>query len=269
MHTFWIRWFIIVLVGLSLPSYANELLEMKVINQDTGRALQTYPYHGKTYVAGQPDQRYAIRLTNRTQNRILAIVSVDGINAISGETASPKQAGYVLSPYQQMEVAGWRKSDTEIAQFYFTSLPDSYAARTDRPDNVGIIGVAVYREKEPLPPPPMMNNQYDGNQPSRHDSQESNRGHMGEASAGRMAAVPSAAAPMKQAERLGTGHGERQYDPVTTTTFRRASDQPAEIVALRYDSTEHLIQMGVIRRPKHPPEPQAFPNQYVPDPPRR
>ncbi len=269
MRTLWIHWIMMVFWGAALPAYAHDLLDMKIISHDTGRALQTYPHHGKTYIAGQPEQRYAIRLINRTPNRILAIVSVDGINAVSGETASPKQAGYVLSPYQQMDVAGWRKSDDEVAQFYFTSLPDSYAARTDRPDNVGIIGVAVYREKAPSPPPPRMDPQYDGDRPSRHDSQENSRSRLGESATGRMAATPSAAAPMKQAERLGTGHGERQYDPVNTTTFIRASEQPAEMVALRYDSTEHLIQMGVIRRPKHNPEPQAFPNQYVPDPPRR
>ena len=187
-------------------------------------------------------------LINRTELRVLAVVSVDGINVISGDTASVTQSGYVLDPYQQTEVAGWRKSDNEVAQFYFTSLPDSYAARTDRPDNVGVIGVAVFREMPRVEPQ------------SRHDS---NR--MDEASAGRMAA----AAPAKQAERLGTGHGERQYDPVNTTTFIRATPQPAEVVALRYDSTEHLIEMGVLPRPKPQPDPQPFPNQYVPDPPRR
>ena len=269
MRTLLMSGIVVGFLGCSLSAYASELLEMKVISHDTGQALQTYSHHGKTYIAGKPNQRYAIRLSNHTGNRILAIVSVDGVNAISGETASPKQSGYVLSPYQKMEVAGWRKSDNEVAQFYFTSLPDSYAARTDRPDNVGIIGVAVYREKEPTPPPAITDNQYDGNRPSRHDSQESSRSRFGEAGTGRMAAAPSAAPPMKQAERLGTGHGERQYDPVNTTTFLRATEQPAEIVALRYDSTEHLIQMGVIRPPKQNSEPQAFPNQYVPDPPRR
>lgn len=269
MRTLLMRGIVVGFLGFSLSALAGDLLEMKVINQETGQALQTYRHHGKTYIAGKPNQRYAIHLRNHTGNRILAIVSVDGVNAISGETASPEQSGYVLSPYQKMEVAGWRKSDSEVAQFYFTSLPDSYAARTDRPDNVGIIGVAVFREKEPVPPPPMMNHQDDGNRPSRHDSQESSRSRMGEAALGGSGATPSAAAPMKQAERLGTGHGERQYDPVNTTTFRRSTSQPAEIVLLRYDSTEHLIQMGVIRPPKQKPEPQAFPNQYVPDPPRR
>ena len=55
----------------------------------------------------------------------MTVVSVDGINAVTGETASPDQNGYVLSPHQSFEIAGWRKSMNEVAAFYFTQLPDS------------------------------------------------------------------------------------------------------------------------------------------------
>src|SRR4029077_923714 len=48
-----------------------------------------------------------------------------------------------------VEMAGWRKSLERTAAFYFTDLGDSYAARTGRPGNVGVIGVAVFREKRP------------------------------------------------------------------------------------------------------------------------
>lgn len=81
----------------------------------------------------------------------MVVLSVDGVNVISGETAASQQSGYVLGPWEQTEISGWRKSQQEVAQFYFTALPDSYAARTERPDNVGVIGAAVFREKvEPL-----------------------------------------------------------------------------------------------------------------------
>ncbi|MBS1173827.1 MAG: hypothetical protein H6R12_2657 [Proteobacteria bacterium] len=53
----------------------------------------------------------------------------------------------MLEPYSSAEISGWRKSLEEVAQFYFTSLPDSYAARSDRPENAGVIGVAVFRER--------------------------------------------------------------------------------------------------------------------------
>ena len=46
-----------------------------------------------------------------------------------------------------MEITGWRKSLERTAAFYFTDLGDSYAARTGRPQNVGVIGVAVFQER--------------------------------------------------------------------------------------------------------------------------
>ena len=57
------------------------------------------------------------------------------------------QDGYVLDPWGFTSIAGWRKSLDRVAAFYFTSLPDSYAARTGRPDNVGVIGLALFRER--------------------------------------------------------------------------------------------------------------------------
>ena len=38
------------------------------------------------------------------------MTSVDGVNVVSGETASPSQSGYVLDPYESVEISGWRKS---------------------------------------------------------------------------------------------------------------------------------------------------------------
>src|SRR3546814_3906476 len=60
------------------------------------------------------------------------LLSVDGVNAVTGEDADPSQAGYVLAPWQSTEIDGWRKSLDEVARFRFTDLPDSYAARTGR-----------------------------------------------------------------------------------------------------------------------------------------
>ncbi|MCI1710798.1 MAG: hypothetical protein LKM39_11215 [Chiayiivirga sp.] len=110
----------------------------------------TYVHDGQTWIAGTPGHRYAVRLRNNSGERVLAVLSVDGVNAVSGETASAQQAGYVLGPWQETEVAGWRKSLNDIAQFEFTALGDSYAARTGRPHNVGVIGVAVFRERAPV-----------------------------------------------------------------------------------------------------------------------
>ncbi len=94
-----------------------------------------------------PGHEYAVRIRNCTGGRVLVVTSVDGVNVISGDTASPGQSGYVLDPWASVEIAGWRKSMERTAAFYFTDLGDSYAARTGRPQNVGVIGVAVFQER--------------------------------------------------------------------------------------------------------------------------
>ena len=112
---------------------AGMLANIEIVDRTTGRTLTTYTHEGRFYVAGTPGDRYAVRLRNRTGGRLLTVVSVDGVNVLTGDTAAPDQTGYVLSPRERTDIAGWRKSETEVAAFYFTRLPDSYAARTERP----------------------------------------------------------------------------------------------------------------------------------------
>ena len=126
---------------------------LRVIDRDAdGIDLPQYAQRGERWIAAEPGHRYALRLTNRSDRSVLVVLSVDGVNAVSGETASSDQRGYVLDPWQSAEIAGWRKSQREIAQFVFADLADSYAARTGRPDNVGVIGMAVFDEAPTIVP---------------------------------------------------------------------------------------------------------------------
>ncbi len=132
-----------------LVALAGQPVNVEIYDRTTGRLLPVYWHAGERYVAGEPGHRYEVRIRNERAGRVLTVTSVDGVNVISGETAAASQTGYVLDPFGRVEIEGWRKSLDEVAAFYFTSLPDSYAARTGRPDNVGVIGVAVFRERVP------------------------------------------------------------------------------------------------------------------------
>src|SRR5262249_54451873 len=132
---------------VSAAAKGGSIVDVTVIDRDTGSTLSPYRQDGKLYVAGTPGHRYAVRMYNRTGARVLTVLSDDGVNAITGQNANPDQSGYVLAPYESLEVDGWRKNMSEIAQFNFTALDNSYAARTGRPNNVGVIGVAVFRER--------------------------------------------------------------------------------------------------------------------------
>lgn len=270
----------------SSAARAANLVDVGVIDRDTGSTLPTHMHDGKLYVAGAPGHRYAVRIVNRTGARVLTVLSVDGVNAISGQSADTTQSGYVLDPYQSTEVDGWRKNMAEIAQFNFTALENSYAARTGRPGNVGVIGVAVFREKQP----PVMRERDDKiaareapmpAAPAAADAAAAPPAGLAAGStaqsAAKSAGAPASEAradngfavprPLQKQESLGTGHGARESSYASYTTFEREGSNPNEVVSVWYDSYRNLVARGVIPTPRPiAVEPQAFPNQFVPDP---
>jgi len=135
------------LLGCTQPTLAARLVDVSIVNRSTGERLTPYRHGGKLYVAGTPGDRYAVELKGRPGERVLTVLSVDGVNVLTGQTAATLQSGYVIDGGQSYAISGWRKSMDDVAQFVFTSLPNSYAALTGRPGNVSVIGVAVYREK--------------------------------------------------------------------------------------------------------------------------
>jgi hypothetical protein len=223
----------------------GRLADISVYDRNDGRWLQVYQHEGRSYVVGKPGHEYQVRVANRLREDLLAVVSVDGVNVITGQTADPSQSGYVLSPRGSLDIRGWRKSLSQTAAFYFTALPDSYAARTGRPDDVGVIGVALFRRKqEPKPVAPI----------APEAARESARGARG------------VAEPSSSDSRLGTGHGRREQSPAVHVTFERATSNPAETLTLYYDSHANLVARGVIREPVQvAPLPRPFPG-FVPDP---
>ncbi len=265
---------------LATPARAGNLLELSVVDRDSGTTLPTYVQDGRLYVPGTPGHRYAVRLSNRTGARVLAVLSVDGVNAVSGETASANQSGYVLDAWESTEINGWRKNLNEVAQFNFTSLPNSYAAQTGRPANVGVIGVAVFTERERRwiaeqrieRAPPAASRPWAKDEESSSDraAGASPAPAAGKSQAAEAQADAGLARSEPKRQRLGTGHGEREWSQVGTTQFERASNQPAETLAIWYDSYRNLAARGIIpRRPLASREPQPFPNGFVPDPPVR
>jgi hypothetical protein len=281
----------VALLGLAGGASAyvgSEPADLQVVDRDTGEPLRVWRARGRLYVAGEPGDRYALRVANRTGGRVLVVLSVDGVNVVTGQTASYAQNGYVFDPYETYDVTGWRKSRTEVAAFAFAPLSQSYAARTGRPGDVGVIGMAVFREKyveppPPPPPPPMI-------LPESRDGLD--RGAAPSTSAARRAAAaapepapPKAAAQPSDAakaygglarredERLGTAHGAREHSYVDMTTFERATRYPECVRQIEYDTYAHLVASGVIPRiMRDPVRPRPFPlapdgGGFVPDPP--
>ena len=243
--------------GASLPC-VRDLVGVAILDRDTGERLTVYSHQGQRWIAGTPGHRYAISVRSKWSGRILSVVSVDGVNVVSGETAAWGQSGYVLSPRESFDILGWRKSQDRVAGFFFTDLGDSYAARTGRPEDVGVIGVAVFREV-----------------PSASEAPSSRR----EATPAPLAPSPGEApssradigpASPKSDQILGTGHGDGETSIVATTHFDRAQERPDQVITIRYDRRDRLVAMGVISGSGGPrPFPQSASAGFVPDPPQR
>ena len=248
---------------------ARTLARVDLYDRSAGHALPIHRHRGRHYVEGRPGNEYAVRIRNCTGERLLAVLSVDGVNAVTGETASPDQSGYVIEPWGYVTVQGWRKDLDGTAAFYFSDPQDSYASRTGRPDDLGVIGVALFRER------PQRTYWLDGSDegrvasvpPAAREKAES----AGAAAESGAAADASASAPTSQRlPSLGTGHGRREYAPAERVQFERASSRPDERIALRYERRETLVAMGVLPgwRDDWHDEPEPFPAAlgFVPDP---
>ncbi len=267
-------------------SRTPTLADVQLIDRDSGERLPIYTHQGEYWVAGRPGANYAVDIRNRSSGRILAVISVDGVNALTGKTAAAKpDDGYVLNAYQQWAITGWRKSSSEVAAFYFAENSDSYASRTGRPSEVGVIGVALFREKTAPPSPTAQVTPAPAPLPRtarRSPSHESAGAAQdmaapsapvsAEASSAKSTAANTTASASKDtAPSLGTGHGAREASHTTTTQFDSASQAPAQIMRIRYDSFDKLVALGVIPRPQPVHSPNPFPasaRSYVPDPPR-
>ena len=209
------------------------------------------------WVAGDEGAAYGIRISNNCGRRILAVVSVDGVNAVTGETAGTGQGGYVVMPGQSALVEGWRKDMGTVAAFRFSAPGASYASRTGRPDNVGVLGVAFFMEK----PEPVFLSDSRANEVSSMPK---------DSAAGSPAAAPMARMESSRAKApgggLGTSHGERLDSPVSRASFERDPSGPFYVWKARYDTRQALVRAGIMPGRQVPRTPEPFPGGFVPDP---
>lgn len=244
---------------------------------------------------GSYGQRYNVRVVNRSGERVEAVITVDGRDAISGENGSFRQRGYVLDPYGSVTVEGFRQNMSEVAAFRFTSPGDSYAGRRGNVRNNGVVGVAIFRERAPAwqrRPQPIAQERF-GKAETRgpgaaprsepadllSDGDAAGGSIGGEAAAAEAAPMPDVArksrgyggagrrAPARQ--NLGTQYGESVYSNVVEVPFHRRSDRPDTVLSLYYDDVDGLRAKGVITDPDwYSGSPDPFPahRRFAPPP---
>lgn len=274
------------------------------VEDENGNSLPTFVKDGRTFLLGEPGLRYNVRVRNPTGQRVEAVLSVDGRDAMSGQPGDyVHERGYVIAAYGSLLVEGFRTSLDEVAAFRFTSPEDSYSARRGTPQNVGVIGVAFFPER--VQPQPVMRRPSPRPAPLPYDYYGYNRDR-DSASDGRSAgaapkrSAPSSApsapsfesegradrsrreakghsdlAPSGSVNNLGTQFGEARESVVTSVAFERAiPTHPALVATLRYDDADGLTARGIDLSPYRysrqvDDEPQAFPVSRFAQPPPR
>ncbi|MCX4246850.1 hypothetical protein [Paraliomyxa miuraensis] len=264
-----------------------------------GGTLPSFMHLGSLYFAGQQGERYDLRLTNNTSERVEVVVTVDGRDVISGELGNYKrQRGYVIEPWASVVVEGYRQSLDQVAAFRFSDPSSSYTAQRGSPEHAGVVGVAIFKEKRRSarkhrkalaaapPPPPYYEPYYRGEEqaPAAPDafpessSKAERRAAASEAEAADEAAparAPSptegggfAPAPSPTPRQLGTAYGETRYSAVQEVEFKRhRRRRPDAFLTVYYDSSQGLAARGInVGAPALPYEPQPFPGYAAPPP---
>jgi hypothetical protein len=169
---------------------------------------------------------------------------------------------YILEPYASYEYAGWRTGQDKINRFYFTEVPDSYAASFGDQSAMGVIAVSVFPEVQRYEPPVQSyRNQASEAAPAAPSAGLERK---------KMTAAPAAKAEMAD-RAAGTGYGRTEYSPSHTVEFDPES-RSVENIFIKYEWRSTLCKNGIINcgRPQPKPYNRLWDNGgYAPPPPGR
>lgn len=262
----------------AMAGSVGDAVEVRIISDD-GRSLPTYPVKmrsglKKVYAEAVKGDHYRIEVRNRLDRRVGLVIAVDGRNIISGDKSWLKnnERMYILEPYGSGEFAGWRTDRNRINRFYFTDVPDSYAAAFGDESAMGVIAVAAYPEQMRYEPP--YQPQSEAMPGFTREFQSRNNGAADRAPAAPAPSTDYREKKLSKSERsmesAGTGYGREEYSPSHRVSFepeRRA----VERIFVKYEWRSTLCKLGVIacERPRHRPPNRLWDHGgYAPPPPR-
>lgn len=242
-----------------------------------GKPLREYFHNDRYYVEGRDRSEFELFLRNNSGRQVEAIFSVDGLDVLDGKRANAKKTGYLVYPGQQIRIPGWRLSNDEVAHFVFSGLEDSYASSKGKKRNIGVIGVAIYYEKElynwnqyniqninwipqpnqsgilrgqgfgqgtssPMPRSVEIYCQNASNQVVNTSGEPSITCSIGNT----MSVENTSSKEVHVTQHgLGTGFGRKADFKVNEVSFTRASSTPAEVLEMRYNDRSGLEKLGI------------------------
>ena len=115
----------------------------------SGRSFPALREGSRVVSMGEPGERYSLSVENHTGRRYEVVATVDGLDVLDGRDGSPDKRGYLIAAYSSVQIDGFRRSEEEVAAFRLGDVAHSYAASQGNARNVGVIGVAVFAERQP------------------------------------------------------------------------------------------------------------------------
>ena len=126
------------------------------------------------------------------------------------------------------ESSGWRTGQERVNRFYFTDVPDSYAAAFGDQSAMGVIALAVYPEVQRCKRPADLSTSAPGKAKESGAMKKDAPAARGEAS-----------------QSAGTGYGREEYSPSRRVEFNPEA-RAAESILIKYEWRATLCRMNVI-----------------------
>ena len=238
-----------------------------------GSSAREHVHEGRTYIEGRNGSSFSLRMRNNSHERCLFVPTVDGLSIMDGKDGSYESRGYIVGAKDSITIRGWRTSDKDVAEFFFSSPGESYASKKGKGRNMGVIGCAVFKEKEKpvqvkiekeyIPYPVYPNYPH-----PRYPAPERSPWYFGVDGTSNMS-LYSAQAPTSfslqnnavgTSQAIGTGFGETKHSPVVTVEFDKTSS-PDTTFLIYYNTRQELEKMGVIFNKPLYVTPRAFPKE--------
>jgi hypothetical protein len=246
-----------------VPDVREDAYRFSVSLPNNPTSFKEFRHEGSRYIEGRKGTEYVLKFHNRSNARVEVVFSVDGLSVVDGKPAGVGSSGYVVNPYQTLEVPGWRIDSSTVAKFVFRPQGDTEdmtyveALRSDGVEvdtkNQGIIGCLVFKEKikQPVYRTLGMMADYGGNEiytkggvrgmQMSYNSAEKPRGF-----APSSASLNNVFTSNIEPESVGTGFGDDHAFKTSTVVFTRADNYtPVATHVIYYDTLKGLRRKGV------------------------
>lgn len=242
-----------------------------------GNKAKKYFHEGNWYIEAKKNSIYSLRIHNYSPVRKEAVVSIDGIDAISGKDAVSTNSGYIISGYNHIDIKGFRISDTEVREFTFSDKEQAFSTKLAKhkgisnPDHqFGVIGALLFNERAYYTTRTINTSTHPYYNPSMDFSTGGGSTFTCSLNSstvyGANFETKSSSASNTPEFDLGTKAGSKIGDSVIQVPFTRANTDPTQFL-IYYASRKALIDAGIITD-KTTSLPTAFKdskNNYCPD----